>query len=271
MTYRLSRTLLTQHQMGHEDLGTHFEAMGKLREAAESYGKMRQDVTSTKHIVDCSQRLIGVALQRRDWTGVINQANKITSVNADKEQTDLHAYLLVALGIGQLGHKKYESALNYFLQLDSKTPPETYNEVISPNDIALYGTLLSLASLDKKDIQHRVLDNAGFRPFLEHEPHARKAINLYINGRYPDCLAMLESIKPDALLDIYFSQHLETIYSRIRQKCIKAYFFPFSCVSLDTLHAAFGGPDHSLEHELVDMIRNGSLKARIDAKEKVHD
>ena len=161
--------------MGHEDLGTHFEAMGKLREAAESYGKMRQDVTSTKHIVDCSQRLIGVALQRRDWTGVINQANKITSVNADKEQTDLHAYLLVALGIGQLGHKKYESALNYFLQLDSKTPPETYNEVISPNDIALYGTLLSLASLDKKDIQHRVLDNAGFRPFLEHEPHARNA------------------------------------------------------------------------------------------------
>ena len=48
--------------MGNEDLGKHFESIGDLNGAAESYSKMRPDVSTPKQIVDVGKRCVSSRL-----------------------------------------------------------------------------------------------------------------------------------------------------------------------------------------------------------------
>ncbi|VUC20383.1 unnamed protein product [Clonostachys rosea] len=256
-------------RMGNEDIGTHLEEIGQLKEAAEAYGRMRHDVSSTKHILDCAQHLVSVALQRRDWVSVISNVNKISGLQVADSEKNLQPYVKAVLGIGQLGMGKYHEAAASFLQINSNGSLASFQGLATPNDIAIYGGLLALATMDRNDLQTKVLDSSTFRTFLEHEPHVRKAISLFINGRYSNCLSILDALQTDCLLDLYMQKHVETIFNRIRRKCIIQYFIPFSCVTLQSLDEAFGRGGNSIEDELASMIRDGALSARIDSKSKL--
>ncbi|KFA65400.1 hypothetical protein S40285_00492 [Stachybotrys chlorohalonatus IBT 40285] len=255
-------------RMGNEDLGRHFESIGKLNEAIEAYGRMRQDVSTTKQIIDGGMRLVNVCLQRRDWSLAMNNVGKITGIQGENEKS-LQAFAKVVSGVALLGLGHFGEAAKNFLQINFIVPSSEYRHIISANDIAIYGGLLALATMDRKELQTRVLENQSFRTFLEHEPHIRKAISLFVNGRYSSCLSILESVRTDYLLDIYLQKHIPAIYTRIRTKCIVQYFIPFSCVTLESLDTAFAQPGQTVHKELVTMIRDGELRARIDAKNKL--
>jgi len=260
-------------RMGNEDLGRHFEETGDLNNAGEAYSRMRPDVSTSKHIIDVGKHLVSVTLQRREWPMVIANLSKITGVQNGEEDKGLQPYTKIAQGIALMGLEKFEDAAKSFLQIDAgkegagKDGAE-YNTVASPNDVAVYGGLLALATMDRKDLQTRVLDNQNFRTFLELEPHVRKAISLFVNGRYSACLAILEVYRADYLLDIYLQKHIPTLYSQIRSKCIVQYFVPFSCVTLSSLEEAFAVPGKPIIDELVTMIRSGVLQARINTIDK---
>lgn len=256
--------------MGNEDLGKHFESIGKLQEATEAYGRMRQDVSTAKHIIDCGKRLANVSLQRRDWSTALNTVVKTAGVQCSDDEKSTHAFIKIVSGISLLGMGHYDEAAQSFLHANCDVPPSEYAHVASPNDVAIYGGLTALATMERDSLQLQVLENHVFRIFLDQEPHIRKAISLFINGRYTACLSILESARPDYLLDIYLHKHIPALYSRIRSKCIVQYFAPFSCATIDSLDAAFGQAGRPVEPELVKLIREGPLKARIDAREKVH-
>lgn len=259
--------------MGNEDLGKHFLKIGCLNEAAEAFGKMRHDVTTTKQIVDCGLHLINVSLQRLDWLLVLNNAGKVhpSQYGEGEYKNDMLAYIRVATGLGYLGTGDYQEAAKSFLNVHVPSLHPDVRSVASPNDIAIYGGLLALATMERSNLQTGVLENETFKNALEHEPHIRKAISLFVNGRYSACLEILEASRPDYQLDIYLSKHVPTIFARVRSKCIKQYFIPFSCVTLDNLEAAFARPGELLEDELVVMIKAGTLQARIDSKARVRD
>lgn len=256
--------------MGNELLGKHFESIGRLNDAAEAYSRMRQDVSTTKHIIDCGLYLANVSLQRRDWPMAISNIGKIAGVQNDGDDDhELQAKTRIISGIAQLGQGRYEEAARSFITTPSMIPASSYSHIASPNDVAVYGGLLSLATMERQELQTKVMENQAFRNYLEQEPHIRKAVNLFINGRYSNCLSILESARNDYLLDIHLQKHVPVIYSRIRTKCIVQYFVPFSCVTIKSLNDAFAQPGQLIEDELVTMIREGSLQARIDAKNHV--
>lgn len=256
--------------MGHEDLGKHLEDIGKLAEASEAYSRMRQDASTTKHIVECGMHLANVSLQRGEWAMVLANVGKMAgALSSEDEDKGLQACTSILSGIALLSMGRYADAAHSFLHTDSSAPPAQYNHIASPNDVALYGALAALATMDRRELQQHVLDSSSFRTFLEHEPHIRKAISLFVNGRYTNCLSILESARADSILDLYLHNHVSALYSRIRSKCIVQYLAPFSNATLVSLDAAFGWPGHSIESEIVDMIRAGSLRARIDAKDRV--
>lgn len=255
--------------MGNEDLGKHYESIGDLNKAMDAYTRMRPDISTPKHIVDVGKHLVRVSLQRREWAMAAINVNKMAgNLSADDEKA-LQPYLKVLHGIALLGQGKYHEAALSFLQTDPAIPNTSYDEVASPNDVAIYGALLALASMDRKDLQLKVLDNTKFRAFLELEPHIRRAVTQFVNGRYSACLAILESYRADYLLDVYLQSHVEKIYEEIRSKCIVQYLIPFSCVTLESMNEAFAAPGQSIEMELVDMIRSGTLQARYNAIDKV--
>ncbi|KAH9887411.1 26S proteasome subunit RPN7-domain-containing protein [Xylariomycetidae sp. FL2044] len=252
-------------RIGHRDLGEHLEAIGDLSGAYEAYLKMRPDASTQNHILDAGRHIISTMLQKRDWSGVLGNVNKVLTTNMSTEdQSSEQPYQKMVSGLAYLGSARYSEAARCFLEVGDPTVCQRYNDVMSSNDVATYGGLLALASMDRLELQTRVLDNSTFRTYLELEPQIRKAITMFVNARYSACLAILDGYRADYLLDIYLQRHVDAIYSKIRSKCIVNYFSPFSCVRLDTLNASFAKPGGSLETELVEMIKSGALKARIN-------
>ncbi|KAK3898884.1 26S proteasome subunit RPN7-domain-containing protein [Staphylotrichum tortipilum] len=256
-------------RMGNEDLGKHLESIGDLSAAADTYSKMRPDVSTPKQLLDVGKHLVRVSIQRREWGMVSAHLSKLGGAHHADEERAFQPYIKVAQGIALLGQEKYKEAALSFLSADSILPASTYSELASQSDVASYGGLLALASMGRIELQHHVLDNAQFRTFLEHAPHIRRAVTQFVSGRYSACIAILESYRPDYLLDIYLQKHIATIYSQIRSKCIVQYLIPFSCVSLETMNKAFGGPNQDIESELADMIQSGALQARINTIDKL--
>lgn len=255
--------------MGNEDLGKHFESIGHLNEANEAYSRMRQDVSTPKHIMDCGIHLVSVSLQRRDWSMVLSNLGKVIGVQSNEDDSIAKAYTKIVSGIALLGLGHYQDAAKSFLKTSYTVSSSEYNHVASSNDVAIYGGLLALATMDRKDLQSQVLDNQSFRSFLEQDPLMRKAISFFVNGKYSNCLSILESMRNDLLLDLYLQSHVTKLFAQIRSKCIIQYTVPFSYCTLENLENAFGGQGRSIEEELVAMISDGKLKARIDAKNKV--
>jgi len=157
----------------------------------------------------------------------------------------------------------YYDAANAFLMVDAGIA-NSLSDTISPNDVAIYGGLCALASMDRIELQKNVLESSSFRTYLELEPHIRRAISFFVNSRYSACLSILEGYRNDYLLDIYLHDLVSEIYYRIRSKSIVQYFIPFSCVTLDSLEEAFGTPGEPIEKELITMIKRGALEARLD-------
>ncbi|KAI1125218.1 26S proteasome subunit RPN7-domain-containing protein [Nemania abortiva] len=258
-------------RIGHRDLGEHLESIGNLNGAADAYVKMRPDATTASHVIDVSKHIISTLLQKRDWTGILANVKQSTSSSMSAEEINTEQpYQRMVAGLAYLGSEKYAEAAKCFLDAGDPIMCQNYNDVASSNDVAIYGGLLALASMERDELQRKVLDNSSFRNYLELEPQIRKAVSMFVNCRYSACLEILERSRSDYLLDLYLQKHVSNIFSLIRKKCIIQYLVPFSCVTLDSMNAVFAPqPDESLEAELVSMIRSGELKARINTIDKL--
>lgn len=256
-------------RMGNEDLGKHYQSIGDLPKAFEAFARMRQDVSIPKHIVDVSKHLIEVGIEQRNWIAVLSNVQKIKTVQSSSpDDISTQQYLAAAEGLATMDSEQYYNAALSFLSTETGMGASC-NTIISPNDIAVYGGLCALASMGRNELHKRVLENSHFRTYLELEPHIRRAINFFVNSRYTACLDILDAYRADYLLDVHLHKHVENLYYLIRSKSIVQYFIPFSCVTLESLNAAFAPPGKSIEKELSMMILRNQLDARIDTQNKL--
>ncbi|CAI4217583.1 unnamed protein product [Parascedosporium putredinis] len=259
-------------RIGNEDLGQHYESIGQLQKAVEVYSNMRTDASTPKHLIDVGKHLTRVGVQMRDWAMVMLQLNKLASLEGQEVLEDASAtrrYVNIVRGLAHLEGEAFKDAAQCFLSVDNSTRLASERDIPSPNDIAAYGAILALATMDRAALKTKVLESPTFRPFLELEPHLRKALGLYVNGKYTACLEILGSYKPDYLLDLYLYKHVETLYKQIRTKCIVQYLIPYASIKMESLETAFGRPGQSIGIELCEMIRSGVLSARIDSINKL--
>ncbi|KIW48389.1 uncharacterized protein PV06_00982 [Exophiala oligosperma] len=253
-------------RMGNEDLGTHYYTIGDLTNAVKAYSRMRDYCTTASHIASTAFRIIAVAIEQKNWLAVQSQVHKIRNLQMKAEDANrTFPKMQAAMGLQQMSIGEYREAALSFLNIDASIS-DTYSEVISSNDIAVYGGLCALASMDRPDLQARVLENHSFRNFLELEPHIRRAINFFCATKYSQCLEILESYRADYLLDIYLQPLVSNIYKRIRTKSITQYSVPFSKVTLASMEKMFGDPPYqsTFLEEIEGLINDGKLDARID-------
>lgn len=265
--------------MGFDDLGKHYHEIGDLTNSGKAYLRERDVCTTPTHVVLMFLRLIQVCIDQANWLGVQSHIQRIQG-QKDKysDSHKLNAKLPAAMGIALLCSGSYRNAAEKFLEvdprmtsarLDDPEDEEAYNEILTPNDVAVYGGLCALATMDRNELQKRVLENFSFRNYLELEPHIRRAISFFVSSKYSSCLSILDSYRSDYLLDIHLQKHFEQLYSQIRSKAIQQYFIPFSCVTLSALATAFNTNEEKIEHELNTLIKRGSLDGRIDLVDRV--
>ncbi|KAL4936494.1 hypothetical protein BDV06DRAFT_204915 [Aspergillus oleicola] len=271
-------------RMGNEDLGQHYHQAGDLTNAFKAYSRMRDFCTTSSHIASMLFKVITVAIERGDWLSVQSNVHRLRGQAAKpEEQTKHQPKMSAALGLSQLQGGSYLEAANSFISTDPSLG-DTYNEVISSNDVAVYGGLCALASMDRNELQRRVLDDSSFRNFLELEPHIRRAISFFCNSKFRPCLEILEAYRADYLLDIHLQRHVQTLYTRIRTKSIQQYLVPFNRVSLDSMAKIFvlnptpstnqpttseSTSNPAFVEELITLIQDGTLDARIDLEKYV--
>lgn len=258
--------------MGNEDLGNHYYETGDLIAASKAYTRMREHCTTPSHVSSMLFKLISVSIERGDWLTAQSYVHRLR--NAQSKPEDLaqnQPKMSVALGLAQMSQGSYLEAANSFLTV-SASLGDSYQDVISPNDVAVYGGLCALASMDRTELQLRVLDNTSFRPFLELEPHIRRAITFFCNSKFRSCIDILEAYRADYLLDIHLQPHVSAIYNQIRVKSIHQYLVPFSKATLDSMAATFApnevgqriGLESPFLQELIRLIQDDVLDVRID-------
>ena len=266
--------------MGYQDLGKQYQNIGDLANSTKSFSKMYDFMTVNGHMVTMCMHLIQVAIDQRNWYAVTMNAQRLWANGTSKyeEAKKQSAKLTSALGLAELASRNYRGAAHQFVNTDPRmtqakledpNDEEAFNEVLTPNDIAVYGGLCAIASLSRSELQSQVLEHKTFRNYLELEPHIRRAISFFIASKYSACLSILEGWKADYLLDIYLQPCFMEILERVRRKAIQQFFIPFSCVTLKALAEAFNTDETTIEIELTQMIKRGDLDARVDLVDRV--
>jgi len=211
-----------------------------------------------------------LAIDQRNWMMVLNHVQKVRQLQEKgAEENPVQPSLQIAVGLSHLAARSYRAAANAFLSTDPSMVETAVSGHVSANDVAIYGTLCALASLDRAEMQKLVLDSPLFRTFLELEPHLRRAVTFFVNSRFSACLEILKAYRVDYLLDLWLAPHISELYHLIESKAIVQYFVPFSCVTLDSMGAMFGSGQQPIDNRLVDMIERGDLEGRIDAENRL--
>jgi len=73
------------------------------------------------------------------------------------------------------------------------------------------------------------------------------------------------------MLDMYISPHVNTLYSQIRNKALVQYFSPYMSADMRKMSESFNTTVPALEDELMQLILDGQIKARIDSHNKVRN
>ncbi|KAK6345834.1 hypothetical protein TWF730_010177 [Orbilia blumenaviensis] len=256
-------------RIGHKDLGDHFYTTGDLASAYRAFSRMRDYCTSNKQMLDMTLSCILICIDQTQYTSVQTNVAKIRNhIRSDDELKVHQPKINIATGVALLAAGNYLDAARSFISTNPAIGND-YNTVATMNDIAIYGGLTALASMDRNMLKSEVLESTTFRTFLELEPHIRRALTAFHASRYGECLQILETYRNDYLLDPFLQKHIDKIYEAVRTKSIVQYFIPFSCVTLDAMSTAFSVPSEQMERELVRLIEGGKLHARIDTQNRL--
>ncbi|KAK0085824.1 hypothetical protein PV325_004351 [Microctonus aethiopoides] len=268
-----SNSIKESIRRGHDDLGDHYLDCGDLGNALKCYSRARDYSTSGKHVVNMCLNVIKVSVYLQNWTHVLTYVAKAENApefpdaqGKDNNQSII-TKLKVAAGLAALAMRKYKMAAKHFLQasLDHCDCPE----LLSPGNVALYGGLCALATFDRHELQKQVIFSSSFKLFLELEPQLRDIIFKFYESKYASCLKLLDEIRDNILLDMYIAPHVNTLYTQIRNRALIQYFSPYLSADMRRMAVAFNRSVPALEDELMQLILDGQIQARIDSHNKI--
>ncbi|KAK9768855.1 hypothetical protein K7432_000189 [Basidiobolus ranarum] len=255
-------------RMGHKDLGDHYYHCGDLATALKCYSRTRDYCTTAKHITNMCMSVIQVSIEMKNFNHVQSFVSKAEAAPETQDKSLIQAKLHCSSGLAHLDSGRYKLAAKSFLDTSFELG-SNYNEIIAPNDIAIYGGLCALATFDRTELKSKVISNTEFKKFLELEPHIRELILGFYSSKYTLCLEIMDKWKNDFLLDIYLHNHVEVLYRMIRMKALVQYFTPFQSVDLNKMAQSFSTTVNKLELEIASLIMNNNIQARIDSHNKI--
>lgn len=268
-----SNSIKESIRRGHDDLGDHYLQCGDLSNALKCYSRARDYCTSGKHVVNMCLNVIKVSVYLENWSHVLSYVSKAESTpefaeghGKDANQTTL-TKLKCAAGLAELATKKYKSAAKLFLQ--ASFDHCDFAEMISTSNVAMYGGLCALATFDRQELQKNVISSSSFKLFLELEPQLRDIIFKFYESKYAQCLKLLDEIRDNLFLDMYIAPHVNALYTQIRNRALIQYFSPYYSADMNKMAFSFNRSVIALENEIMQLILDGQIQARIDSHNKI--
>lgn len=153
--------------------------------------------------------------------------------------------------------------------------------------MALFATLTAMATLPRSAIKTLLTENASFRAIADDaDRFVTDVLEAFITAQYKTVIALLDRhqvIAPTSLLQLadnggyqplvklnpHLAQHAEALYSQIRMRAIIQYFSPFKAVQIAQMADAFGAKPDAMLKEVVGLVQDGKLNARVDLIDRV--
>ncbi|CDS09852.1 hypothetical protein LRAMOSA02529 [Lichtheimia ramosa] len=243
---------------------------GDFANAIKCYIRTRDHSTTSAHTLETCFNVIKASVSQGNFTHVSSYANRVEAVSATQKKELVQSKLEACRALVSLYHKEKYSWVADALTKVSFEMGNSLNDIISANDIAVYGGLCALASYDRQELKTKVLSNSSFKSYLELEPQIREMIDAFYHAKYSVCLELLESYRNDYLLDMYLAPHVPALFKLIRERALVQYCVPYGKVDLQRMATAFQTSVPDLQKELADLIGEGDkISARIDSHQKI--
>jgi len=217
--------------------------------------------------------VVKVSVFLETWSHVTSYVSKAEGTpdfsegNSKNDSCVVYTKLKCAAGLAELATKEYKTAAKNFLLANFDYCE--FPEMISPNNVAMYGGLCALATFDRQEIQKHVISSSSFKLFLELEPQLRDIILKFYESKYASCLKLLDEIRDNLLLDMYIAPHVNALYTKIRNRALIQYFSPYMSADMRLMATAFNRSVSALENEVMHLILDGQIQARIDSHNKI--
>lgn len=253
-----------------DDLGDHHLDCGELDKAFAAYQKSRDYATTHRNQINQCLNIIRVSILLRKWPQVSNAVLRAESQPSTDNQThpSVPTKLHCAAGLSDLNLRRYKQAAKHFLAANFDHF-DSHSSLLAPINIAVYGSICALATFSLQELANQLINSASFKQFAELDPQLREAVGRFYESKYASCFAILQEIKNVLLLDMYLSPHVERLYRLIRNKALIRYFEPYSSASMLKMAEAFNTNVQELEKEVISLIHEGNIRARIDSHNKI--
>jgi len=235
--------------------------------AAKFMAKSREYCTEPKAVFNVCMSIIKFSSLLRQYMDIQSYTSKAHHMPGKEEAGQ--SKIFAAYGLYYMTCGKYKDAAGSFTQVRREDLGQAFSDVLCPQDIAVYGALCALASMDRAQVQAKLLDKSSFRECLDMVPQIRDITIDFCSCKYAACLSALERLRPSLSLDVHLHGQVDELCQQIRSKGIVQYFVPFMSVSLHTMAAAFNTDVDGMQKEAARLVGKGHLDARIDSHTKV--
>lgn len=249
---------------------------GELREAWRRVARSREYCASGRQHAQVCLLLVELSADLGEWSTVRDTVARAEHAAAgDPDDALFRPKLRTAQALACLAEGRYSEAARGFTLVSPELTSQ-FHTVVSAEDLATYGGLLGLATMDRKALHEAVIDGP-FKGRLELVPAMRDALCHYSRADYGRCLSLLQTgaLRRDLLLDIHLSPHVPILLDMIRSRCIAQYFQPYSSLSLKKMGNVFGCAATEMEEVVAKLLSNSGADGvslgegvRIDALKK---
>jgi len=269
LSVKLKESVKEKIRDAYRAIGFLFMDKGDFSSAIAKFLEARDYASSHLDAFESSLSIIKAGVFSNSLGHIKNQVDRCLQLSGElSRQPAIESQVYASCGLYELRRGNFGSAADAFLKV--KYPlPDTFSDVMAPIDVAIYGTLSALAYLERPQLKKRVLDNEVFRKFLELAPSLRQLVSNFYNCEYASCFHTIALLERDLVLDMNVAQSVPKLIKRIRDKAMVQYFSPFVAVKLPQMAAAFNLEVPTLEKELVTLIADNKIQARIDSHNKV--
>eukprot|EP00656_Telonema_subtile_P035521 TRINITY_DN394_c0_g1_i2.p1 TRINITY_DN394_c0_g1~~TRINITY_DN394_c0_g1_i2.p1 ORF type:complete len:473 (-),score=120.64 TRINITY_DN394_c0_g1_i2:121-1539(-) len=141
-----------------------------------------------------------------------------------------------------------------------------FSEVVVPQDVAAYGGLCALATMDREQIKKHLIQSRSFKKLLSLVPLVESIVHDFFNSRYSSMLNSMGQLRPVLELDVYFSGVVNRIFSCITSRAMIQFVSPYAVVKLPEMASIFQTNQKHLQNELRELILANKIEARIDSR-----